>query len=132
MGVDNFDATETIFDAGYAGLFLTSLLHTAQLCFVEQNTQNDFMPMTLINIFIRRNIKMIETVAVVMRIGSFSVVSWLGPHSPFLIVWIVNTIDAIGLSWCAILKKDMAYTLLNVFWVIIGAIGIARASGLFG
>ena len=71
--------------------------------------------MTLINQFIRRNIKMIEMVAVVLRIGSFSVVSWLGPHSPFLVVWIVNTIDAIGLSWCAILKKDMAYTLLKVF-----------------
>jgi hypothetical protein len=67
-----------------------------------------------------------------MRIGSFSIVSWLGPHSPFLFVWIVNTVDAIFLSWCAILKKDMAYTLLNVFWVIIGAIGIARASGLLG
>ena len=90
------------------------------------------MPTTLINIFIRKNIKLIELIAVVMRIGSFSIVSWMGPHSPFLIVWIVNTIDAIGLSWCAILKKDAAYTLLNVFWVIIGAIGIARASGFIG
>jgi hypothetical protein len=58
-------------------------------------------------------------------------VSWLGPHSPFLFVWIINTIDALGLSWCAILKKDVAYTLLNVFWMIIGAIGIVRASGAF-
>ena len=90
------------------------------------------MPTTLINAFVLKNIKFIELLAVVMRIGSFSIVSWLGPHSPFLIVWIVNTVDAIFLSWCAILKKDMAYTLLNVFWVIIGAIGIARASGLLG
>ena len=87
--------------------------------------------MTLLNIFIRKNIKTVEMVAVVMRIGSFSVVSWLGSHSPFLLIWIVNTIDAVGLSWCAILKKDVAYTFLNVFWMIIGAIGILRARGAF-
>jgi hypothetical protein len=75
--------------------------------------------------------KTVEMIAVVMRIGSFSVVSWLGSHSPFLIIWVVNTIDAVGLSWCAILKKDMAYTLLNVFWMIIGVIGILRAVGVF-
>jgi len=82
------------------------------------------------NVLIRKNIKTIEMVAVIMRIGSFSMVSWLGPHSPFLFVWIFNTIDAIGLSWCAILRRDRAYTVLNVFWVIIGAVGIARASGV--
>jgi hypothetical protein len=87
--------------------------------------------MTLLNIFTRKNIKTVEMVAVVMRIGSFSVVSWLGSHSPFLLIWIVNTIDAVGLSWCAILKKDVAYTFLNVFWMIIGAIGILRALGAF-
>lgn len=75
--------------------------------------------------------KSIEMVAVVMRIGSFSLVSWLGSHSPFLVIWVVNTIDAAGLSWCAILKKDMAYTFLNVFWMIIGVIGILRAVGTF-
>jgi len=88
------------------------------------------MPEKLINSFIRKNMKTIETIAVLMRIGSFSLVSWLGPHSPFLLVWIVNTIDAISLSWCAILKKDMPYTLLNVFWVIIGVVVIVRASGV--
>ena len=89
------------------------------------------MPTSLINTFIRRHTKTIEMIAVIMRISSFSLVSWLGPHSPFLLVWTINTIDAVGLSWCAILKRDRAYTLLNVFWVIIGAIGIARASGAF-
>ena len=64
-----------------------------------------------------------------MRIFSFSLVSWLGPESPFLFVWIFNTIDAILLSWCAILKKDRAYTLLNVFWILVGIIGIFRAIG---
>jgi hypothetical protein len=89
------------------------------------------MPTTLLNIFVRKNMRTIEMVAVLMRIGSFSVVSWLGSHSPFLIIWIVNTVDALGLSWCAILKKDLAYTFLNVFWMIIGAIGIFRALGVF-
>ncbi|MBC8054900.1 MAG: hypothetical protein H7Y13_17715 [Sphingobacteriaceae bacterium] len=65
-----------------------------------------------------------------MRIISFTLVSWLGPKSPFLFVWAFNTADAILLSWCAILKKDKAYTLLNVFWVLVGVIGILRTEGL--
>jgi hypothetical protein len=89
------------------------------------------MTTTLLNTFVRKNMKTIEMVAVMMRIGSFSVVSWLGSHSPFLAIWIVNTVDAAGLSWCAILKKDMAYTFLNVFWMIIGGVGILRAVGAF-
>ncbi|OQX16643.1 MAG: hypothetical protein BWK73_03315 [Thiothrix lacustris] len=63
-----------------------------------------------------------------MRIASFSVVSWLGPDSPFLLVWIVNTLDAILLSWCSLLKRDRAYTLLNMFWIVVGIVGILRAS----
>jgi hypothetical protein len=34
------------------------------------------------------------------------------------------------LSWCSILKKDKAYTLLNVFWIMVGVIGVLRAGGL--
>ena len=83
-----------------------------------------------INGFILKHISAIEMVGVVMRIVSFTLVSWLGPKSPFLFVWVFNTVDAILLSWCAMLKKDGAYTLLNVFWVIIGIIGIYRSSGL--
>jgi len=69
-------------------------------------------------------------VGVVMRIFSFTLVSWLGPKSPFLFVWIFNTSDAILLSWCSVLKKDKAYTVLNIFWILIGVVGIYRASGL--
>jgi hypothetical protein len=87
--------------------------------------------MTLLNMLVRKYMKPIELVAVVMRISSFSLVSWLGSHSPFLLVWVVNTIDAVGLSWCAILRKDLAYTVLNVFWMLIGAVGILRAVGAF-
>ena len=69
-------------------------------------------------------------IGVIMRIISFTLVSWLGPESPFLFVWIFNTLDAILLSWCAILKKDKAYTVLNLFWILVGIVGIFRASGL--
>jgi hypothetical protein len=86
---------------------------------------------TLLNPFIRRNLKILEMTGVLMRIGSFSLVSWLGPHSPFMLVWIVNTSDAILLTWCARLKRDAAYTLLNAFWILIGIVGIVRAAGLF-
>jgi hypothetical protein len=67
---------------------------------------------------------------VIMRIFSFSVVSWMGADSPFLFVWAFNTVDAVILSWCAILRKDKAYTLLNVFWILVGVVGMLRASSL--
>lgn len=80
-----------------------------------------------VNSFVSSNIKIIEMVGVVMRIFSFSLVSWLGPESPFMFVWIFNTIDAVMLTWCAVLKRDSAYTLLNGFWIMVGMVGIARA-----
>jgi len=82
------------------------------------------------NALILQHIKTIEMTGVLMRIFSFSLVSWLGPASPFMFVWIFNTADAVMLSWCSALKRDRAYVVLNVFWVIIGVIGIARAGGL--
>lgn len=80
----------------------------------------------MLNTFIRKNIKTIEMIGVIMRIASFSTVSWLGPKSPFIFVWSFNTIDAIMLSWCSILKKDKAYSLLNTFWILVGVVGILR------
>ena len=68
----------------------------------------------------------LEMTGVLMRIFSFSLVSWMGPESPFLAVWIINTTDAVLLSWCSFLKKDKAYTLLNCFWILVGIIGIYR------
>lgn len=65
-----------------------------------------------------------------MRIFSFSLVSWLGAESPFLFVWAFNTTDAVILSWCSLLKKDKAYTLLNGFWILVGVVGMLRASNL--
>ena len=79
--------------------------------------------------FIKNNIPAMEMIGVIKRIISFTLVSWLGPNSPFMFVWIFNTVDAILLTYCATLRKDKAYTLLNGFWIIVGIIGIARAGG---
>jgi hypothetical protein len=46
------------------------------------------------NAFIINHIKVLEMVGVSMRIFSFSLVSWLGPQSPFMFVWIFNTTDS--------------------------------------
>ena len=80
-----------------------------------------------VNTIILKNIKSIEMIGVLMRIFSFTLVSWYGADSPFMFVWIFNTIDAILLSWCAVLKKDKAYSLLNIFWIGVGIVGIVRA-----
>ena len=82
-----------------------------------------------LNGVVARHLRSVEMVGVLMRIFSFSLVSWLGPDSPFMFVWIFNTIDAAMLSWCAIIRKDPAYTVLNVFWIGVGVVGIVRASG---
>jgi len=82
-----------------------------------------------LNGVVTRNLRAIEMVGVLMRIFSFSLVSWLGPQSPFLFVWAFNTLDAIMLSWCALIKKDPAYSVLNVFWVGVGVVGMLRAFG---
>ena len=83
------------------------------------------------NAFILRHIKLLEVIGVLMRITSFSVVSWLGPKSPYMAVWTVNTIDALILSWCAILKKDFAYSLLNCFWILVSVVGVLRTLAIF-
>lgn len=79
------------------------------------------------NTFVLKNIRTIEMVGVLMRIVSFSMVSWMGPHSPFALVWTINTADAVLLSWCALLRKDPAYSVLNLFWILVGAVGLFRA-----
>jgi hypothetical protein len=85
--------------------------------------------MKLYNEWIVTHLPKLEMLGVIMRIISFSLVSWLGPASPFMFVWIFNTVDAILLTYCATIRKDRAYTLLNGFWIIVGIVGIARAGG---
>jgi len=81
------------------------------------------------NAFVLRRMQTLEMIGVVMRIFSFSLVSWLGPKSPFMFVWIFNTTDAGLLTWCALLRRDKAYILLNSFWILIGIVGILRSGG---
>ena len=83
--------------------------------------RNYFFMINKLNQFILNNISKVEMLGVIMRIISFSLVSWLGSESP---------IDAIILSWCAILRKDRAYSLLNSFWILVGVVGILRATGV--
>lgn len=71
-----------------------------------------------------KHIEVLEAIGVIMRIVSFGVLSVLGPDTPFLAMWIVNTLDAVVLTYCAIVRKNKAYTILNIFWLIVGAIGI--------
>jgi hypothetical protein len=85
--------------------------------------------MKMMNAFVLKNVRVFEMIGVLMRIFSFSLVSWLGSESPFMFVWIFNTTDAILLSYCSVLKNDRAYSVLNIFWIIIGVIGILRAGG---
>ncbi len=80
-----------------------------------------------INFFILKHTSMLEMIGVLMRIFSFSLVSFLGPASPFLFVWCFNTVDAVLLTWCAYLKKDKSYTLLNFFWIFVGLVGIYKS-----
>jgi len=82
------------------------------------------------NAWVLAHHKALEMMGVVLRIGSFGAVSWMGERSPFLLVWSVNTFDAIILSWCAWVRRDLAYTVLNVFWILIGVVGILRAAGI--
>jgi hypothetical protein len=86
--------------------------------------------MSGINLFVLKYIRVIEMIGVLMRIFSFSLVSWLGPESPFMFVWTLNTTDAVILSWCSILKKDRAYTILNLFWIMVGIVGVLRAGNI--
>src|SRR5207253_2057601 len=88
------------------------------------------MPGRLINAFVRKNLCTLELIGVMMRIFSFSLVSWLGPASPFMFVWIFNTTDALMLTWCSLLKKDQPYLLLNGFWILVGIVGILRAGNM--
>ncbi len=83
-----------------------------------------------LNKFVLTHIRVLEMLGVLMRIFSFSLVSWMGPQSPFLFVWVFNTIDAIVLAWCSRLRRDAAYTLLNSFWILVGVVGILRAASI--
>jgi hypothetical protein len=69
-------------------------------------------------------LEVLEGFGVAMRIFSFGMLSVLGPDTPFLTMWIINSIDAILLTWCAWERGNRPYILLNLFWLVVGIIGI--------
>ena len=66
----------------------------------------------------------LEGFGVAMRIFSFGMLSILNENTPFLLMWIINTVDAALLTWCAWRRGNRAYIALNIFWLIVGAVGI--------
>lgn len=69
-------------------------------------------------------IKWMEHIGVIMRVIAFGTLSILGPQTPFLWMWIWNTIDAGILTYCAWERENKAYLILNIFWMLVGFVGI--------
>ena len=69
-------------------------------------------------------VKLLESIGVIMRIIAFGTLSIMGPGTPFLLMWIWNTIDAVILTYCAWERENKAYLILNIFWMLVGIVGI--------
>ena len=69
-------------------------------------------------------LELMEGVGVVMRILAFGMLSIMGKNTPFLWMWIWNTVDAVILTYCAWERGNRPYTIMNIFWLIVGVIGI--------
>ena len=69
-------------------------------------------------------VKLLENIGVVMRIIAFGTLSLMGPDTPFLLMWIWNTIDAVILTYAAWERSNRAYLILNIFWMFVGIVGI--------
>ena len=63
-------------------------------------------------------LELMEGVGVVMRIAAFGMLSVMGKDTPFLYMWIWNTIDAVILTYCAWERDNKPYILMNTFWLI--------------
>jgi hypothetical protein len=66
----------------------------------------------------------LEGIGVLMRILAFGLLSVMGKDTPFLWMWIWNSIDAVLLTYCAHQRGNKPYILLNAFWLVVGVIGI--------
>ena len=71
-----------------------------------------------------KHVKLLENIGVVMRVLAFGTLSIMGPGTPFLLMWIWNTIDAIILTYAAWERSNKAYLILNIFWMLVGIVGI--------
>ena len=65
-------------------------------------------------------LELMEGVGVVMRILAFGMLSIMGKDTPFLWMWVWNTIDAIILTYCAWERDNKPYIILNMFWLLVG------------
>ena len=71
-----------------------------------------------------KQIELLELIGVVMRIMAFGTLSVMNKDTPFLLMWIWNTVDAVILTYCAWERDNRPYILLNIFWLIVGVVGI--------
>jgi hypothetical protein len=71
-----------------------------------------------------KQIELLEAIGVIMRIMAFGTLSVLNKDTPFLLMWIWNTVDAVILTYAAWERDNKPYILLNVFWLIVGVVGI--------
>ena len=71
-----------------------------------------------------KTLNILEGLGVGMRILSFTALSIMGKSTPFLALWLFNTLDAILLTYCAVVRKNKSYIILNLFWILVGLIGI--------
>lgn len=65
-----------------------------------------------------------EGIGVGMRILAFGMLSILNKDTPFLWMWIINTVDAVILTYCACRRENRPYMALNFFWLLVGLVGI--------
>ena len=77
-----------------------------------------------LKILTEKSVKLLELIGVVMRVMAFGTLSIMGPNTPFLAMWIWNTIDAIILTYASWERDNRAYLILNIFWMIVGIVGI--------
>jgi len=75
-----------------------------------------------------KTLVVLETIGVIMRIMAFGMLSILNKDTPFLLMWIWNTIDALILTYCAWERSNTPYIILNIFWLIVGAVGIYNSN----
>ena len=71
-----------------------------------------------------KQIEFLELIGVVMRVIAFGTLSIMNKDTPFLLMWIWNTVDAVILTYCAWERDNRPYILLNIFWLIVGVVGI--------
>jgi len=78
----------------------------------------------MLKLLSENRVKLLENIGVIMRILAFGTLSIMGPGTPFLLMWIWNTIDAVILTYCAWERENKAYLILNIFWMLVGIVGI--------